>query len=99
MTTLANIGTVVVHTTPAQTRRRTLLVSLARIAVIVGVASGFAYGQADRAMTMLQSFLLGNRLSAADIEMLYVLSAALAPGVLGLLLASFALGLRDDGKQ
>jgi hypothetical protein len=97
MTTLANTGTVVVHTSPAQTRRRTLLVSLATIAVIVSVASGF--GQADRAMTMLQSFLLGNRLSAADIEMLYVLSAALAPGVLGLLLASFALGLRDDGKQ
>ena len=100
MTTLANTGTVVVHTTPAQTRRRTLLVSLATIAVIVGVASGwFAYGQADRAMTMLQSLLLGNRFSAVDIEILRILSAAFAPSVVGLVLAFFGSGLQDDGKQ
>jgi hypothetical protein len=98
MTTLASTGTVVVHTTPAQTRRRTLLVSLATIAVIVGVASGLAYGQADRAMTMLQSLLLGNRFSAADTEILRILSAAFAPSIVGLLLAFFAGGLQDDGK-
>ena len=99
MTTLAHTWTVVAHTTPTQTRRRTLFVSLATIAVMIGMASWLAYGQADRVMTILQSFLLGPRFSAADIEMLRILSAAFAPSIVGLLLAFFGAGLQDDAKQ
>jgi hypothetical protein len=99
MTTLAHPWTVVARTTPTQPRRRTLFVSLTTIAVIVGMASWFVYGQADRAMTMLQSFLSGNRFSAADIEMLRILSAAFAPSIVGLLLAFFGAGFQDNGKQ
>ena len=99
MTTLAHTWTVVAHTTPTQTRRRTLFVSLATIAVIVGLASWFAYGQADRVMMMLQSFLLGHPFSATDIEILRILSVAFAPSIVGLLLAFFGAGLRDNGKQ
>jgi hypothetical protein len=99
MITLAHTWTVVAHTTPRQTQRRTLLVPLATISVIVGIVSWFAYGQADGAMTMLKSFLSGNRFSAADIEMLRILSAAFAPSIVGLLLAFFGAGLQDDAKQ
>jgi hypothetical protein len=99
MITLAHTWTVVAHTTPRQTQRRTLLVPLPTISVIVGIASWFAYGQADGAMTMLGSFLSGNRFSAVDIEMLHILSAAFAPSIVGLLLAFFGAGLQDNGKQ
>ena len=99
MATLTHTWTVVAHTTPTQTRRRTLFVSLATIAMIVGMASWFAYGQADRAMMMLQSSLSGRRFSATDIEILRILSAAFAPSIVGLLLAFFGSGLQDDGKQ
>ena len=99
MITLAHTWTVVAHTTPTQTRRRTLFMSLATIAVIVGMASWFVYGQPDRVMTILQSFLSGHRFSAADIEMLRILSAAFAPSIVGLLLAFFGAGLQDDAKQ
>jgi hypothetical protein len=99
MTILAQAGTVVAHAVPAQTRRRTMLVSLAAIALIAGVTSGLAYNQLGRAMALLQSFLSGNRLSAADIEILRILSAAFAPGIVGLLLAFAGSGLPDDRKQ
>ena len=98
MTTLAHTWTVVAHTTPTQTRRRTLFVSLATIAVMIGMASWLAYGQADRAMTMLQSFLSVHRFSATDIEMLRILSAVFAPSIVGLLLAFFGAGLQDDDR-
>jgi hypothetical protein len=64
-----------------------MLVSLAMIAVTIGVA-----------FVMLQSFLSGNRLSPPDIETLRILSAAFAPSIVGLLLASFGSGLPDDGQ-
>jgi hypothetical protein len=48
-------------------------------------------------MTMLQSFLLAKGLDAGDIEMLYILSAAFMPSIVGLLLAFFALWLPEDG--
>jgi len=99
MTTLAHTRNVLAHTTPRKTQRRTLLVPLATIAVIVSMVSWFAYGQADGTMTMLDSFPSGNRSSAADIEMLRILSAAFAPSIVGLLLALFGRGLQEDGKQ
>jgi hypothetical protein len=99
MITLALTGTVLARTTRAQTRRRTVFASLATIAVIVGITSWFAYGQADLAMTMLQSLLSVHRFSVADIEMLRILSAVFAPSIVGLLLAFFGAGLRDDGNQ
>jgi hypothetical protein len=99
MTTLAPTGTVVAHTIPAQTQKRTMLVSLATVAMIIGVASGFAYFQADRAMNMLHFFLPDNRFSGDDTEILRILSAAFAPSVVGLLLAFFGAGLQDDCKQ
>jgi len=74
-----------------------MLVSLTTIAVIVGVASGFAYCEADHAMTMLQSLLSGNRFSAADIDMLRILSAAVTPSIIGLVLCLVSLWLPDDG--
>jgi hypothetical protein len=49
-------------------------------------------------MTMLQSFLLTKGLDAGDVEMLAILSAAFMPGIVGLLLAFFALWLPDDSK-
>jgi len=94
---LAHTGTVVPHTTLAKTGKRTMLVPLTTIAVIVGVASGFAYGEADRAMTMLQSLLSGNRFSAADIDMLRILSAAFTPSIIGLVLCLVSRWLPDDG--
>jgi hypothetical protein len=48
-------------------------------------------------MTMLQSFLLPDGLDASDIQMLWLLGATFMPSILGLLLASFALWLPDDG--
>ena len=75
-----------------------MLVSLATIAVIF-VISGLAYSQLGRAITTLQSFLLGNRFSDADVEILRILMAAFAPSFGGLLLAFFARRLPDDGKQ
>ena len=47
------------HTTLAQTGKRTMLVSLATIALIIGVTSGFAYSQADRAELTQVSDLRG----------------------------------------
>jgi hypothetical protein len=99
MTTLAHTGTVLSRTGRAQTRRRTMLVSLAAIALIIGVTSGLAYNQLDGAMILLESLLSGNRFSAADSEMLRILSAAFAPSIIGLLLAFFGSGLQDDGQQ
>ena len=96
MITLAHPGTVLARTTRAQARRRALFVSLATIAVIVGMTSWFAYGQADHAMTMLQSLVSAHRFSVADIEMLRILSAVFAPSIVGLLLAFFGAGLRDE---
>ena len=87
MTTLADTGTVLASTTPAQTRRRISLVSLAMIAVTIVVS------------VLLLPFLTGNHSSAADIEILRILSAAFAPSIVGLLLAFFGSGLPDDGKQ
>jgi len=46
---------------------------------------------------MLQSFLLSKGLDADDVEMLYILSAAFMPSIVGLLLAFFALWLPEDG--
>jgi hypothetical protein len=99
MTTLAHTGTVLARTTPARTCRRTMLVSLATIAVIIGVTSGLAYNQLVRAMRLLQSFLSGNRFSTADIEMLRILSAVFAPSIVGLLLIFFGSGIQDDGQE
>jgi hypothetical protein len=99
MTILAQAGTVVAHNVPAQTRRRTMLVSLATIAVIVGVTSGLAFTQSDRAMTLLQSFLSENRFSVADVEMLRILSAAFAPSIIGLLLVFFGGALQKDSQR
>ena len=99
MTTLAHTGTIVAHATPAHIGKRTMLVSLATIAVIIGVTSGLAYSQADGAMTMLRSFVPINRLSTTDVEMLRILGAAFAPSIVGLLLAFIGGGLHDDGKQ
>jgi len=62
-------------------------VSLAMLAVTIGAA-----------FVLLQWFLTGNRLSTADTEILRILSAAFAPGILGLLLAFLGSGLPDDGK-
>jgi hypothetical protein len=98
MTTVAHTGTIVAHAL-AQTGKRTMLASLTTIAVIiVAVAAAVAYGQADHAVTMLQSFLRDNRFSGADIE-LRILGAGFAPSILGMLLVFFALGLPDDSKQ
>jgi hypothetical protein len=99
MTTLAHTGTVLARTTPAQTRRRTLLVWLATIALVIAVTYGLAYNQLDHPMTLLQSLLSSNRFSAADVDMLRILSAAFAPSIVGLLLAFFGSGLQDHGKQ
>ena len=88
MTTLAHTGTVVTRTTPAQTRRRTMLMSLAMIAVTIGAA-----------FVLSQLFLTDNRFSAADLEILRILSAAFAPSIVGLLLAFFGSELPDDRKQ
>jgi hypothetical protein len=46
---------------------------------------------------MLQSFLLSKGLDANDVEMLYILSAAFMPSIVGLLLAFFALWLPEEG--
>jgi hypothetical protein len=98
MTTLAHTRTILAHIASAQTRRRTMLASLATIALIIGVTSGLAYNQLDRPLTMLRSFLSGDRFSAADADMLRILSAAFAPSIIGLLLAFFGSALSDDGK-
>ena len=98
MTTLAHTGTVAVLAAPAQTGKHTILVSLVTMAMIISVIFGFAYSQADGAMTMLRSLLPDDRLGVADIE-LRILGAVFAPSILGLLLVFFAAGLPDDGKQ
>jgi hypothetical protein len=59
MTTLASTGNVAAHTIPAQTGKRTMIVSLATIALIIGVTSGFAYSQVDRAELTQVSDLRG----------------------------------------
>jgi hypothetical protein len=99
MTILAQAGTVVAHNVPAQTRRRTMLVSLATIAVIIGVPSVLACTQLERALPLLQLFLSRNRFSVVDVEILRILSAAFAPSIIGLLLAFLGSALREDGQQ
>ena len=98
MTTLVHTGTVVALAVPAQMAKRTMLLSLATMAMVIAVIFGLAYSQADGAMTMLRSLLSDNRLSAADIE-LGILGVALALSIFGLLLIFFTLGLPDDSKQ
>src|SRR5262245_42425429 len=98
MTTLAHTGAVVPLAASAQTGKRTMLVSLATIAVIIGVIFGFACSQPDVIITMLRPLLSDDHLGVADIE-LRILGAAFAPSILGLLLVFFALGLPDDSKQ
>ena len=98
MTTFAHTGTVVAHAA-AQTGKHTMLVPFATIGVIIGVTSWLAYGQVDDAMTMLQSFVPGNRFNGADIEILRILGAAFAPSIVGLLLALFGSRLPNDCKQ
>ena len=72
MTTFAHSGTVVSHPALFKTGKHTMLVSLATIAVIVGVACALAYSQADRAMTILQLFLPDNRFSAVPGQLDFV---------------------------
>ena len=88
MTTLAYTRTVVVHTTSAKRRTRTMLMSSAMIVVILGVM-----------FVLLQSFLVGNHLSASDIEILRIIGAAFAPSIVGLLLALFGSRLPAGCKQ
>ena len=98
MTTLAHTGTVVALAAPAQPGKRTMLLSLVTMAMVIAVIFGFAYGQADGPMTMLRSLLPDDRLGVADIE-LRILGAVFAPGILGLLLVFIAAGLPDDSNQ
>jgi len=48
---------------------------------------------------LLQLFLTSHHLSADDIDMLRILSAAFAPSIVGLLLAFFGSMLPDGGKR
>jgi len=97
MTTLAHTGTVVALAAPAQPAKRTKLLSLVTTVMVIAVIFGFAYSQADGAMTMLRSLLPDDRLGGADIE-LRILGAVFVPSILGLLLVFFAARLPDDGK-
>src|SRR5262249_35044642 len=98
MTTLAHTGTFVALAAPAQTGKRTMLLSLVTMAMVIALIFGFAYSQGDGTMTMLRSLLPDDRLGFADIE-LRILGAVFAPSILGLVLIFLSLGLPDDSTH